>query len=255
MSRSDRQPLPNAAGTPLITPTANNRLGAVLSSLYSFWIARQAAVSHNAQLGGYRRDAYSIIFFSKDPLICVEHDFTSSPDELLTYCLGYKPGESENYTRAIRKAQDIMTSHWSTERCGPPLHGSLTSTTRETDWYHRAPVLIFLSDGQSHIEDKPMYDICRDAARHRLVALRLRSQVTDNIHARMPLSFHAITFGPEHRSDVLRRMVQIANEVENSASRNSLTNGIASSFAKALDTVSVECLQPSETDISFIRSN
>ncbi|KAI9444004.1 hypothetical protein H4582DRAFT_2189914 [Lactarius indigo] len=199
MSRSDRQPLPNAAGTPLITPTANNRLGAVLSSLYSFWIARQAAVSHNAQLGGYRRDAYSIIFFSKDPLICVEHDFTSSPDELLTYCLGYKPNESENYTRAIRKAQAIMTSHWSAER---------------------SPVLIFLSDGQSHIEDKPMYDICRDAARHR-----------------MPLSFHAVTFGPEHRSDVLRRMVEIAQEVENSASRNSLTNVIASSFTKALDTI------------------
>ncbi|KAH9029436.1 hypothetical protein EDB85DRAFT_2251894, partial [Lactarius pseudohatsudake] len=199
MGRSDRQPLPNAAGTPLITPTANNRLGAVISSLYSFWIARQAAVSHNAQLGGYRRDAYSIIFFSKDPLVCVEHDFTSSPDELLTYCLGYKPGESENYTRAVRKAQAIMTSHWSTER---------------------SPVLVFLSDGQSHIEDKPMYDICRDAARHR-----------------MPLSFHAVTFGPEHRSAVLRRMVEIAQEVENSASRNSLTNVIASSFSKALDTV------------------
>ncbi|KAI9455145.1 hypothetical protein BJY52DRAFT_1122154 [Lactarius psammicola] len=199
MSRSDRQPLPNAAGTPRITPTANNRLGAVISSLYSFWTARQAAVSHNAQLGGYRRDAYSIIFFSKDPLICVEHDFTSSPDELLTYCLGYKPGDSENYTRAIRKAQDIMTSHWSTER---------------------SPVLIFLSDGQSHIEDKPMYDICRDAARHR-----------------MPLSFHAVSFGPEHRSDVLRRMVRIAHEVENTAAHNSLTNGIASTFTKALETV------------------
>jgi hypothetical protein len=129
MARPDRKPLPNAAGTPRIAVTANNRLGAVLSSLYSFWTARQAALSHNAQLWGHRRDAYSIIFFSRDALTCVENDFTSSPDELLTSCLRYKPFENENYTLAIDKAQRIMTSHWSTERCGPPLHGSLILTT------------------------------------------------------------------------------------------------------------------------------
>src|ERR1700735_5117144 len=116
MARHDRVPLPNAAGTTRITPTANNRLGAVLSSLYGFWIARQAAARYNAQFGGHRRDAYSIIFFSRHPLICVENDFTSSPDELLTSCLRYRPFENENYTRAIEKAQSIMTSHWSTER-------------------------------------------------------------------------------------------------------------------------------------------
>ncbi len=129
MARPDRKPLPNAAGTPRITPIANNRLGAVLSSLYSFWTARQAAVSQNAQLGGHRRDAYSIIFFSRTPMTCVENDFTSSPDALLTSCLRYKPFENENYTLAIEKAQAIMTSHWSTERYGPLLHGSLTPTT------------------------------------------------------------------------------------------------------------------------------
>src|ERR1700761_6776582 len=129
MGKSDRQPLPDAAGTHLIAPTANNRLGAVLSSLYSFWIARQADASRNAQLGIYRRDAYTIMFFSKDPLICVENDFTSSPDELLTACLGYQPGDSENYTRAIRKAQSIMAAHWSAERYGPSLHGNLKLTT------------------------------------------------------------------------------------------------------------------------------
>ncbi len=133
MARPDRKPLPNAAGTPRIIPTANNRLGAVLSSLYSFWTARQAAVSQNAQLGpltgGHRRDAYSIIFFNKDTLTCVENDFTSSPDALLTSCLRYKPYENENYIIAIEKAQTIMTSHWSTERCGPPLPGILTPAT------------------------------------------------------------------------------------------------------------------------------
>ena len=123
MASGDRKPLPNAAGTPRIAPTANNRLGAVLSSIYSFWLARQAASSQNAQLGGNRRDAYSIIFFSKKPLICVESDFTSTPDQLLASCLRYKPFENENYTLAIEKAQDIMTSNWSTERYESPLSG------------------------------------------------------------------------------------------------------------------------------------
>lgn len=116
MASVDRQPLPNAAGTPRITPTANNRLGAVLSSLYSFWLARQAASSQNAQLGGNRRDAYSIIFFSEKPLTCVQNNFTSTPDQLLTYCLQYKPRQKENYKLAIEKAQSIMISNWSTER-------------------------------------------------------------------------------------------------------------------------------------------
>lgn len=173
MARPDRQPLPNAAGTQRITPTANNRLGAVLSSLYSFWIARQAAASHNARLGGNRRDAYSIIFFSRRPFICVQNDFTSSPDQLLSSCLRYRPFQNENYTLAIETAQTIMTSHWSTERYGPPLHGSLALVTCETDLHHRAPVLIFLSDGESHIGDKPVQDICRAAVSRGFVILWL----------------------------------------------------------------------------------
>jgi hypothetical protein len=118
MSLRDRQPLPNAPGTNLITPTANHRLGAVVASLYSFWIARQAAVSQNAQLGGRRRDAYSLIFFSDNPSTCVENDFTSSPDELLASSLRYGPDGCENYTLALQKSQSIMVSHWSTERYG-----------------------------------------------------------------------------------------------------------------------------------------
>ena len=86
-----------------------------------------------------------------------------------------------------------------------------------------------------------MYEICRDAAHRKLVALRLHLQWTDSINARMPLSFHAVSFGPENRSDVLRRMVEIAQEVENSVSQDYLVKkSVPSSFAKALDTVSVE---------------
>ena len=124
MSLTDRRPLPNSPGTNRIIPTANHRLGAVVASLYGFWIARQAAVSHNATLGGRRRDAYSLIFFSDNPVTCVENDFTSTPDQLLTSSLGHRPYGCENYTLALQRAQSIMTSHWSTERCGPQLHES-----------------------------------------------------------------------------------------------------------------------------------
>jgi len=199
MSCYDRQPLPNAPGSNLITSTANNRLGAVISSLYSFWIARQAAISHNAELGGHRRDAYSLIFFSDNPSVCVENDFTSTPDQLLASSLRYTPYGCENYTLALQKAQTLMTSHWNTER---------------------TPVLIFLSDGEHSCGDEAMYDICRNAVRHG-----------------MPLSFHSVSFGQAFNSYLLRRMVDIAQEVEKSAPRNSLTNNIPSSYTEALDTV------------------
>ncbi|KAH8977860.1 hypothetical protein EDB86DRAFT_3157188 [Lactarius hatsudake] len=199
MGRADLQPLPDAAGTPRISLTVNNRFGAVISSLYSFWTARQAAVMQNAQLGGHRKDAYSVVFFSKDALTCVKNDLTSSPDELLKSCLRYKAHDEENYTLAIEKAQAIMISHWSTER---------------------SPVLVFLTDGKTRIEDKPVYDICRAA-----------------VDRGLPLSFHAISFGPDNRTNVLRKMVQIAQEVEKSAPRNSLTKGITSSFTRAVDSV------------------
>ena len=98
-----------------------------------------------------------------------------------------------------------------------------------------------------------MYKICRDTARHGLVTFRLRSQMDDSINTRIPLSFHAVSFGPENRSVVLRRMVQIAQEVENSAPQNSLITRVPSSYAKALDTVSVELFPPSEIDTNVIR--
>ncbi|KAI9455077.1 hypothetical protein BJY52DRAFT_1122210, partial [Lactarius psammicola] len=125
--------------------------------------------------------------------------FTSSPDELLTSSLRYKPGGNENYVLALRKAQSIMTSQWSTER---------------------TPVLIFLSDGEHACGDEAMYDICRSAVRQG-----------------MPLSFHAVSFGNDVYSGKLRTMAKIAQEVEKSAPRNSLTNSITSSYTEALDTI------------------
>jgi hypothetical protein len=116
MCQQDRQPLTNAAGTDRITPTANDRLGSVFSSLYSFWLARQAAIDRNAQTNGVRRDAYSLILFNHKPSTSIENDFTSSPDELLAAALKYEANGGTDFTRALRRAQSVMNSHWSTER-------------------------------------------------------------------------------------------------------------------------------------------
>ena len=121
MSQQDRQPLANAAGVNRITPTANDRLGCVFSALYSFWLARQAAIDRNAQIGGVRRDAYSLIFFNHEPSTSIENDFTSSPDELLTAALRFEADGGTDFTRALERTQGIMDAHWNTERYGPIL--------------------------------------------------------------------------------------------------------------------------------------
>jgi hypothetical protein len=118
MCQQDRQPLPNSAGIDRITPTANDRLGVVFAALYSFWIARQAAVDRNTPVGGGRRDSYSLIFFNHEPSTSVENDFTSSPDELLTAALNFEADGGTDFTSALERAENVMTTHWSPERCG-----------------------------------------------------------------------------------------------------------------------------------------
>ena len=103
----------------------------------------------------------------------------------------------------------------------------------------RTPVLIFLSDGEHACGDEAMYDICRSAVRHGFVDIWPHSQVTYSTNPRMPLSFHAVSFGNDVYSHMLRRMVGIAQEIEKSAPRNSLTSSIPSSYTEALDTVNV----------------
>lgn len=117
MSWADQLPLPNAPGANRIKSRANNRLGAVFSSLYSFWIARQATFDRNARPGGRsRKDAYSLILFDSEPTACIENDFTSSPEELLTAALQHEAGGGTDFTRALKKAHEVMMSYWSDER-------------------------------------------------------------------------------------------------------------------------------------------
>jgi hypothetical protein len=213
MSWADQSPLPNAPGANRIIAKANNRLGAVFSSLHSFWIARQAAFDRNPRpIGRSRKDAYSVILFNSESTTCVENDFASSPAELLTAVLEHEASGGTDFTRALKKAHEVMISYWSNER---------------------TPVVIFLSDGWCGISDEPIYDMCRDASRRG-----------------KPLSIHSVAFGrgimPTVVSFVTRwitrfssltRMVEIAQEIQQTVPKDLLTVNIPSSFTEALDTV------------------
>ncbi|KDQ64240.1 hypothetical protein JAAARDRAFT_187595 [Jaapia argillacea MUCL 33604] len=141
MSNRDRLPLPNTPGSELISRRHfNNRLGSVFSSLYRFWIARQAAYGAGNPLA--RRDAYSVIMFDRAPITCTENDFTSSPEQLLESVLQFRTGRGTNFGAAIDYARHCMERNWSSER---------------------SPVMIFLSDGECRIEEAAMQDLCRRA--------------------------------------------------------------------------------------------
>jgi hypothetical protein len=163
MASSDRHPLPNTPASDRIVGRSNNRFGAVLSSLYSFWSARAAAVGGQQAA---RRDSYSVILFDSAVTNAFVNDFVSSPDQLLDAVLRYSADGGTNFTAAIQRAQSVMEQHWSTERCVDlPINTSKTSNIA-----FRSPVIIFLSDGECRIADQTIQDLCRSAVRLGLVA-------------------------------------------------------------------------------------
>ena len=116
MAWRDRLPPVDAPMTYRIQHSANNRLGAVYSALYSFWCARHAATTANHQGIGARRDAYGVILFNEATTLALRNDFTSSPDQLLDAMLRYKAYGNTNFSEALRTGQAVMTQYWSTER-------------------------------------------------------------------------------------------------------------------------------------------
>ncbi|KAF8548835.1 hypothetical protein OG21DRAFT_670471 [Imleria badia] len=141
MGATDRKPLPNTPATARISARSNNRYGAVLSSLHSFWTARATAISSS---NASRRDAYSVILFDTAVKTPIVNDFTSAPDRLLDALLGFDTNGGTNFDLAVQQTQIIMQQSWSTERF---------------------PVIIFLSDGECTIKDNIMQDLCRAAVR------------------------------------------------------------------------------------------
>ena len=78
----------------------------------------------------------------------------------------------------------------------------------------------------------------------------------ESLISRRPLSFHAVSFGRDTASSSLRRMAQIALDVQNTAPQDPLLPAAASvpsSYTEALDTVRGQCLLlcPKGTDVNF----
>jgi len=116
MASSDRRPLDGTPVTRQITAQHNNRLGAVYSSLHSFWMSRLSAVAGGQGGQVARRDAYSVVFFNSTTVKGINNDFTSLPDQLLTSIIQHRASGGTDYSQAIKCAQEVMTQHWSTER-------------------------------------------------------------------------------------------------------------------------------------------
>lgn len=114
MGATDRQPLANTPVTARLRARHNNRVGAVYSSLYAFWLARHAAIS----TGTNRRDSYSVILFDHALYSAVNNDFTSTPEALLDMVLPYGAGGGTNFNMALESARQCMENNWSTERYG-----------------------------------------------------------------------------------------------------------------------------------------
>jgi len=238
MSCTDRQPLANAPATIQIQRSANNRLGAVYSALYSFWSARRAATTANRQATGARRDAYSVILFNHTTTHVLTNDFTSSPNQLLGAVLRHQADGGTNFSAALQTGRAVMERNWRTERF-LAIYVAVMRPLCLTFLLLRAPIMIFLSDGECSVTDNAIQDLCRTAVRLGWVIFFWCKAVAD-ISPRTPLSFHSVSFGPDSSSSSLRRMANVALGIQNDAPRSPLrpsTASVPSSFAIALDTV------------------
>jgi hypothetical protein len=100
--------------------------------------------------------------------------------------------------------------------------------------------MIFLSDGECRVLDEAIQDVCRSAVQRGWVTFDLCPRTAHSLR-RKPLSFHAVSFGRDAMAATLRRMAQLALDIQNNAPHDPLlpaTASIPSSFTTALDTVS-----------------
>ncbi|KAG8729622.1 hypothetical protein FRC11_008340, partial [Ceratobasidium sp. 423] len=175
MTSRDHLPLPNLPVTSRLVSQCNNRYGAVVSALYGF-LKSQAAVVANAGLTS-RQDAYSIVNFDNKAEIRVQNDITSNTDQLINRLIPHRyigSGGTE-FVEALKVARQVIERSWSNER---------------------APMIVFLSDGEDRIDKKPVEDLC-----NRCVQLG---------HA---LAFYGISFGADTWSSSLRLMVNVADGI------------------------------------------
>ncbi|KAJ7739823.1 hypothetical protein B0H16DRAFT_1567947 [Mycena metata] len=213
MRSRDLLPLANRPETHLISRQNNNRLGAVFSALHAFWVSRSAAMNPdlNRTVPGARRDAYSVIFFDAATRTCMENDSTSTPEQLLHSVLRYSASGSTNFGAALVSAEGVMRQHWSDAR---------------------APVVIFLSDGECNSAEATIEHLSRTA-----------------LELGHPLSFQSVLFGGNRGRASLSRMAEVALDVQNAAPNNAAQHSAPSSFCEAFTEVRL-----AETFLGFAES-
>lgn len=116
MSKQDRSPLQDTPVTRRIFLNHNNRLGAVYSSLYMFWLARVSFLNSPRRNISLKKDSYSLVVFSADASITIEDDSTSSPDGLLNELLQHQTKYGTSFLSAIQTARLAMERNWSPDR-------------------------------------------------------------------------------------------------------------------------------------------
>ncbi|QRW13376.1 E3 ubiquitin-protein ligase TRIP12 [Ceratobasidium sp. AG-Ba] len=199
MTSSDRVPLPNTPISARLVASCNNRYGAVLSALHGFWLSRESATSSSSIQA--RQDAYSVLAFSDSATIRFANDFASTTNQLITQLIPQWGAGGTNFRAALLQAQSLIQTHWSSDR---------------------APVVVFLSDGECNIDDNTVYDLCRTCVR-----------------LGKALAFYSVSFGTDACSASLRKMADIAREVYASAPQDvlSVARGNPCTYTNAIDSI------------------
>ncbi|KAF8341373.1 uncharacterized protein EI90DRAFT_2904852, partial [Cantharellus anzutake] len=116
----------------------------------------------------------------------VDNDIARGADALLEPLLAVSPGRGTDFAAAMREAQRVMELNWSADR---------------------APVVVFLSDGEAPAPSEEVRSICNMA-----------------VSLGQPLSFHTVFFGARSHSAVLDYMAAIAAKIYGNASPRTLSD-------------------------------
>jgi hypothetical protein len=99
--------------------------------------------------------------------------------------------------------------------------------------------MVFLSDGECAASYIVIEDLCFTTVQLGCVVF-FQCELVTGLFTRMPRSFHTAPISPDASSFMLRRMAELALEVQNNAPRDPLrppTMSMPSSFSVALDSV------------------
>ncbi|KDN34398.1 hypothetical protein RSAG8_12515, partial [Rhizoctonia solani AG-8 WAC10335] len=174
MGSGDITPQPTPIHARLGSENCDNRYGAVVSALYSFWKSREGHQVRPSSV--VREDHYSVVVFDNKAEARVENDWRLTTNQLVDKLIPqkYVHGCGTNFEEGIKVAHEVLEKNWSSQR---------------------APILVFLSDGEGWIEEESIRNLCN-------LSVKLGQA----------LAFYAISFGPDSESNSLRLMVSVAEQ-------------------------------------------